>query len=127
MRSATSTQPLGFEVTYEQVRPNPYLALRGEGIDLPYFGIEGFRPKDLHGSCLVVAADTQPLFDAFACPAFATSMIRRYRWLAHGERLRRVHGLRLRRALPTVVAAGRGDRGPAGVSVGGAVSLRGSD
>ena len=58
--------PLGFEVTFQQVRPNPYVALRREGIDLHYFGMEGFRPEDSYGSCLVVVADTQPLFDAFA-------------------------------------------------------------
>ena len=57
---------LGFEVTYRQTRPNPYLALRREGIDLHYFGIEGFRPEDSYGSCLVVVDDTEPLYDAWA-------------------------------------------------------------
>ncbi|MET4226521.1 hypothetical protein [Oerskovia enterophila] len=57
---------LGFEVTYRQTRPNPYLALRREGIDLHYFGIEGFRPENSYGSCLVVVDDTEPLYDAWA-------------------------------------------------------------
>ncbi|MFD6091938.1 hypothetical protein ACFWGN_07445 [Oerskovia sp. NPDC060338] len=57
---------LGFEVTYRQTRPYPYLALRREGIDLHYFGIEGFRPEDSYGSCLVVVDDTEPLYDAWA-------------------------------------------------------------
>lgn len=57
---------LGFEVAYRQTRPNPYLALRRDGIDLHYFGIEGFRPEDSYGSCLVVVDDTEPLFEAWA-------------------------------------------------------------
>ncbi|OCI29689.1 VOC family protein [Oerskovia enterophila] len=57
---------LGFEVTFRQTRPNPYLALRREGIDLHYFGIDGFRPEDSYGSCLVVVDDTEPLYEAWA-------------------------------------------------------------
>lgn len=57
---------LGFEVTYRQTRPNPYLAVRRGGIDLHYFGIEGFRPEDSYGSCLVVTDDTTALYDAWA-------------------------------------------------------------
>lgn len=57
---------LGFEVTSRQTRPNPYLAVRRGGIDLHYFGIEGFRPEDSYGSCLVVTDDTTALYDAWA-------------------------------------------------------------
>ena len=57
---------LGFTVTYRQVRPNPYLALRREDIELHYFGIEGFRPENSYGTCLVIAPDPKRLFDAFA-------------------------------------------------------------
>jgi hypothetical protein len=59
-------QPMGFKVTYRQLRPNAYLALCREGIDLHYFGMDGFRPEDSYGSCLIVVPDTQPLFDVFA-------------------------------------------------------------
>jgi hypothetical protein len=59
-------RPLGFEVTYRQLRPNPYLGLRREDLVLHYFGIDGFKPEDSYGSCLVVVADTEPLFEAFA-------------------------------------------------------------
>jgi hypothetical protein len=59
-------QPMGFKVTYRQMRPNPYLALSREGIDLHYFGMDGFRPEDSYGSCLIVVPGTQPLFDVFA-------------------------------------------------------------
>ena len=44
---------LGFTITYRQTRPNPYLALSREGIDLHYFGMDGFRPEDSYGTCLV--------------------------------------------------------------------------
>ena len=57
---------LRFTVTYRQVRPNPYLALRREDIELHYFGIEGFRPEDSYGTCLVITPDPRGLFDAFA-------------------------------------------------------------
>jgi hypothetical protein len=57
---------LGFTVTYRQVRPNPYLALRREDIELHYFGMEGFRPEDSYGTCLVISPDPKRLFDAFA-------------------------------------------------------------
>ena len=57
---------LGFTITYRQTRPNPYLALRREGIDLHYFGMDGFRPEDSYGTCLIIAPDPKQLFDAFA-------------------------------------------------------------
>ena len=57
---------LGFEVTYRQTRPNPYLALRREGIEVHYFGMDGFRPEDSYGTCVVVSPDPKALFDDFA-------------------------------------------------------------
>ena len=57
---------LGFTVTYRQIRPNPYVALRREDIDLHYFGMDGFRPEDSYGTCLIIAPDPKQLFDAFA-------------------------------------------------------------
>jgi hypothetical protein len=59
-------RPLGFEVTYRQVRPNPYVALRRDDLELHYFGMDGFRPEDSYGSCVVLVDDTEPLFEAFA-------------------------------------------------------------
>jgi len=58
--------PLGFDVTYRQVRPNPYLALRRDDLELHYFGMDGFRPEDSYGTCLVLVDDTEPLFEALA-------------------------------------------------------------
>ncbi|MBB2914321.1 hypothetical protein FHS43_005633 [Streptosporangium becharense] len=45
---------LGFIRTYYQVRPNPYVSLRREDLQLHFFGIPEFKPEDSYGSCLVV-------------------------------------------------------------------------
>lgn len=37
---------LGFEVTYRQTRPNPYVAMRRGSVELHYNGIAGFRAED---------------------------------------------------------------------------------
>lgn len=58
---------LGFAQTYYQVRPNPYVSLQREDIQLGFFGMpDGFKPEDSYGTCLVVVPDTGALFDAFA-------------------------------------------------------------
>ena len=56
----------GFATTYRQVRPNPYLALSGHGLDLHYFGMDDFAAEDSYGSCVVLVEDTEPAFDLFA-------------------------------------------------------------
>lgn len=58
--------PLGFEVTYRQLRPYSYLALKRGGIHLHYFGMDGFKAEESYGTCLVVVKDPEPLFEAFA-------------------------------------------------------------
>ncbi len=58
--------PLGFEVTYRQLRPYPCLGLQRDDLALQYFGLDGFRAEDSYGSCIVIVPDTEPLFDAFA-------------------------------------------------------------
>lgn len=57
---------LGFEQTYYQTRPNPYLAMRRDDINLHFHGIPGFDPADSYGTCLVAVPDTGALFAAFA-------------------------------------------------------------
>jgi hypothetical protein len=59
-------QTLGFIQTYRQVRPNPYLALQREDLQLNFFGIPDFKPEDSYGSCLVLVPDTGALYAAFA-------------------------------------------------------------
>ena len=57
---------LGFSQTYYQRQPNPYVALRREDINLHFFGMPGFEPKDSYGTCLVVVDDTGELYRSFA-------------------------------------------------------------
>lgn len=58
--------PLGFAVTYRQVRPNPYLALEGHGFPVHYYGMPGHRAEDSHSTFGVAVPDPAPLFEAFA-------------------------------------------------------------
>ena len=57
---------LGFERTYRQTKPNPYLAMRREDIELHFFGIPGFDPAESYGSCIIQVPDTAVLHRAFA-------------------------------------------------------------
>ncbi len=58
--------PLGFEVTYRQVRPNPYLALEGHGFPVHYYGMPAHRAEDSHSTFGVAVPDPGPLFEASA-------------------------------------------------------------
>lgn len=57
---------LGFEVTFRQARPNPYLCLNRGGLDLHFFALDTFDPEQSLGSVIVLVPDTVALFDAFA-------------------------------------------------------------
>ncbi|MEV0585229.1 hypothetical protein [Nonomuraea sp. NPDC050310] len=57
---------LGFELTYRQDRPNPYAALRREGIELHFFGLPEFDPEQSLGNVVVLVPDTEALHKAFA-------------------------------------------------------------
>jgi hypothetical protein len=60
-------QLLGFQVTYQQVRPNPYLALEGaDGLVLHYFAIPDLVPEDSYSTCGVMVDDPWRLFEEFA-------------------------------------------------------------
>jgi len=63
---ASFYEMLGFEVTYRQTRPNPYVAVRREDINLHFFGMEGYDPAQSYSTCLVIVADTNELFETFA-------------------------------------------------------------
>lgn len=56
---------LGLQVTYRQRRLNPYLALRRNGIDLHYYGMDGVDPDQSHSTCAIVVPDTAPLHELF--------------------------------------------------------------
>ncbi|RDI23719.1 hypothetical protein [Lentzea flaviverrucosa] len=57
---------LGFSLTYRQTRPNPYVCVQREGINLHFYGLEGHVPEQSHSTCVVIVEDTGPLFEAFA-------------------------------------------------------------
>ncbi|TDQ47245.1 VOC family protein [Actinorugispora endophytica] len=57
---------LGFDTTYRQTRPNPYVIVRRGGIELHFAAIAGFDPEQSYGSCVVAVADTAALFEEFA-------------------------------------------------------------
>ncbi|MDF5751634.1 hypothetical protein [Spongiactinospora sp. TRM90649] len=57
---------LGFEVTYRQQRPNPFASVRRGGIELHFFSVPEFDPKDSMGTVVVVVPDTMVLHAAFA-------------------------------------------------------------
>ena len=57
---------LGFNTTYKQRKPNPYVALQREDLHLHFFEIAGFDPEQSYGSCLVLTSDITELHRAFA-------------------------------------------------------------
>lgn len=57
---------LGFEPTHRQQRPNPYVALRREDLELHFFGLPDFQPENSYGTCLVAVPDVAELYAAFA-------------------------------------------------------------
>jgi hypothetical protein len=69
-RSIDDVQPfyeaLGFRRTYRQLRPNPYLAMAREDVELHFFGMDGFDPADSYGSCVIQVPDTGELHRSFA-------------------------------------------------------------
>ncbi|HEX7304582.1 hypothetical protein [Lentzea sp.] len=64
--TAAFYEMLGFSVTYRQMKPNPYVALRREDLNLHFYGMPGHVPEDSHSTCIVIVEDTGPLFEAFA-------------------------------------------------------------
>ena len=56
---------LGLTVTYRQVRPNPYLALRRNAIDLHYYAMDDVDPEQSYSTCAIVVSDTAPLHELF--------------------------------------------------------------
>ncbi len=56
---------LGLEVTYRQLRPNPYVALHRGGIDLHYYGMPGVEPDASYSTCVILVPDTGELYRLF--------------------------------------------------------------
>jgi hypothetical protein len=59
-------EALGFRLTYRQARPYPCIGVRREDWDMQFFGMDGFKPTDSYGSCIVQVPDTGVLHAAFA-------------------------------------------------------------
>jgi catechol 2,3-dioxygenase-like lactoylglutathione lyase family enzyme len=56
---------LGLRTTYRQVRPNPYLALRRNALELHYYGLSHVDPEQSHSTCAIVVPDTASLHALF--------------------------------------------------------------
>ncbi|MEV0645305.1 VOC family protein [Phytomonospora sp. NPDC050363] len=59
-------QALGFTRTYRQTRPNPFMIVKREDIELQFFGIDGFKAADSYGTCVVIVPDIGEIYEAFA-------------------------------------------------------------
>ena len=57
---------LGFEVTYRQERPNNYACVKYEDIDLHFFTLKGYEPKNSYSTCVVLVPDLAALHQRFS-------------------------------------------------------------
>jgi catechol 2,3-dioxygenase-like lactoylglutathione lyase family enzyme len=57
---------LGFEITYQQARPNTYAVVKYEDINLHFFTMKGYEPKDSYSTCLVLVPDLVGLHQVFS-------------------------------------------------------------
>ncbi|HVK22026.1 MAG TPA: hypothetical protein VM677_11755 [Actinokineospora sp.] len=62
----TFYEMLGFTRIYYQTRPNPYVSMKREDLQLDFFGIPEFKAEDSYGTCLVIVPDTGALHRVFA-------------------------------------------------------------
>ncbi|QPC84165.1 hypothetical protein G4Y79_07275 [Phototrophicus methaneseepsis] len=56
---------LGFEITYQQERPNTYGCVKRGEIDLHFFSMKGYEPENSYSTCLVLVEDADALHDVF--------------------------------------------------------------
>jgi catechol 2,3-dioxygenase-like lactoylglutathione lyase family enzyme len=61
----TFYQALGFEVTYQQARPNTYAVVQRGGIALHFFALP-LEPADSYSTCIVQVPDVDALYQEFA-------------------------------------------------------------
>jgi catechol 2,3-dioxygenase-like lactoylglutathione lyase family enzyme len=57
---------LGFEITYQQARPNAYACVRRGSIELHFFTMRDYQPENSYSTCLVVIAEADAWYRAFA-------------------------------------------------------------
>ena len=56
---------LGFEITYQQERPNTYGCVKREDIELHFFTMKGYEPANSYSTCLVLIDDADGLYQSF--------------------------------------------------------------
>lgn len=57
---------LGFEITYQQTRPNTYACFKYEDINLHFFTLKGYEPKDSYSTCFVLVQNLAALHQTFS-------------------------------------------------------------
>lgn len=57
---------LGFEITYQQTRPNRYGCVKRGDIDLHFFEMKGYIPADSYSTCFVSVPDIKQIYEEFA-------------------------------------------------------------
>jgi hypothetical protein len=57
---------MGFEITYKQSRPNTYACVKRDNIELHFFTLKGYEPKDSYSKCFVLVPDLAGLHLAFS-------------------------------------------------------------
>lgn len=58
-------QALGFEVTYQQAKPNTYAVVRRGGIELHFFAMKELDPADSYSTCFVLVQAVDDLYKEF--------------------------------------------------------------
>lgn len=56
---------LGFEVTYQQSKPNSYAVVKRGGIELHFFSMREYVPANSYSTCYVRVGDVDGLYEAF--------------------------------------------------------------
>lgn len=56
---------LGFEVTYQQSKPNNYAVVKRGGIELHFFSMPQYEPANSYSTCYVRVPDVDTLYNAF--------------------------------------------------------------
>jgi hypothetical protein len=57
---------LGFEITFQQAKPNTYACVKRDDIELHFFTLKGYEPKDSYSTCFVRVSNLAGLHQAFS-------------------------------------------------------------
>ncbi len=58
-------QALGFQVTYQQQRPNVYAVVKLRGIELHFFVLKALQPANNYSTCYVLVEEIDALYESF--------------------------------------------------------------